>query len=76
MVRRDRRGPDGRGPMTGRGLGQCAGNNRTGDEADVAPTGRCGRFGRRFSRGPGRGQGRGEGFGHRHGNFSQGPTED
>ena len=27
MARRDKRGPEGKGPMTGRGLGYCAGSD-------------------------------------------------
>ena len=51
--------------MTGRGLGNCAGNDRTGYEADAGPAGKGGGFGRRFGRGAGRGNGRkfGNGFG-------------
>lgn len=64
MAGRDKRGPDGRGPMTGRGLGYCAGNDQPGYEADGAPAGRGGGFGRRFGRGAGRGNGRGRGFGN------------
>ena len=47
----DRTGPLGRGPMTGRALGYCAGNNRPG----YANPG----FGRGWGRGWGRGFGRG-----------------
>ncbi len=64
MAGRDGSGPDGRGPMTGRGLGYCAGNDRPGYEADAAPAGRGGGFGLRFGRGAGRGYGRGRGFGN------------
>ena len=74
MVGRDKRGPSGRGPMTGRGLGYCAGNNRSGNETDAEPTGRGGWFGRRFGRGTGQGYGRGEGFGQGYGNITRGPV--
>ncbi|BBB31831.1 conserved hypothetical protein [Thermotomaculum hydrothermale] len=50
----DGTGPLGQGPMTGRGLGYCAGNN--------AP-GRFGGFGRGFGYGRGWGRGFGRGFG-------------
>ncbi len=60
----DKRGPDERGPMTGRGLGYCAGNDRPGYATAEAPAGRGGGFGRRFGRGAGRGYGRGRGFGN------------
>lgn len=57
MAGGDRRGPDGRGPMTGRGLGYCAGNDRSGHQVDALPPGRG------LGRGAGRGYGRGRGFG-------------
>lgn len=70
MPRGDRRGPEGRGPVTGRGLGYCTGNDQPGFAAEKAPQGAgrafrngAGRgpgFGR--ARGAGRGQGRGLGF--------------
>ncbi len=46
MPRGDARGPEGRGPLTGRGLGPCAGHERPG-------------FAVRGSGGVGRGRGRG-----------------
>jgi hypothetical protein len=56
MPRGDRTGPQGMGPLTGRGRGICGGGDRQG-------------FGRGFRRGPGRGFGRvmnpGEGLGPR-----------
>lgn len=52
----DRKGPDGRGPMTGRGLGYCAGYDHPGYVADALP------YGRGYGRGGGRGFGRGRGF--------------
>ena len=52
----DRTGPEARGPMTGRALGYCAGNNNPGFTKDV-PRGRG--YGRGFGRGFG---GRGRGF--------------
>lgn len=48
MPARDKRGPLGDGPMTGRGLGQCGSNNRVGSD-----------YGRGFA---GRGAGRGRNF--------------
>lgn len=60
----DRRGPDGNGPMTGRRMGLCVGNDEPGfDDGQRAGRG----FGRGagMGRGPGRRQGRGWGFGGR-----------
>ena len=37
MPRGDRRGPDGMGPMTGRGQGNCAGADAPGFTNDEAP---------------------------------------
>ena len=56
-------GPLGDGPMTGRRLGFCAGNDRPG--FDTTP----GNFGYGYGRGFGRGYGRGGrmGYGFRHG---------
>ena len=62
MPFRDRTGPEGRGPMTGRGSGYCGETNR--EEKIVAPVWSFGR-GRGAGRGFGRGQGgwgRGRGF--------------
>jgi len=50
----DRTGPEGQGPMTGRGLGRCNPDNEFNEEDDI-------RFGRGWGRG--RGLGRGRGFG-------------
>ena len=68
MPRGDRTGPRGMGPMTGRRLGFCAGNDRIGD----AVTGNYGYgFGRGYRRGfAGRGQ-MGFGFGHGYGRFRE-----
>lgn len=63
MPRGDRRGPEGAGPMTGRGLGFCAGNDRPGFAANAAPQG----FYRGFRGGAGRGPGRGMGYGRGYG---------
>ena len=57
----DRTGPEGRGPMTGRALGYCAGYNSPGFTRGI-PRGRGFGFGRGFGRGWGRGFGRGRGF--------------
>ncbi len=55
----DRTGPEGRGPMTGRRLGYCSGN----DNAGFNFPGGFGRGrGRGFGRGFGRGLGRGYGY--------------
>lgn len=59
MPRGDRRGPEGRGPMTGRGLGYCAGNDQPGFAADAAPQGAGRGFRNGAGRGPGFGRGRG-----------------
>jgi hypothetical protein len=63
MPRGDRRGPEGAGPMTGRGLGYCVGNDRPGFAANAAPQG----FNRSFRGGAGRGPGRGMGYGRGYG---------
>ncbi len=59
MPRGDRRGPDGAGPMTGRSLGYCAGNDKPGFTANAAPQ----RAGRGFRNGSGCGPGFGRGSG-------------
>ena len=71
MPRGDKRGPNGMGPMTGRGLGYCAGYDAPGFVSDAPPRGGAGYgrgygFGRRggMGSGPGFGFGRGRGFGH------------
>lgn len=53
----DRTGPMGRGPMTGRGLGLCAGNSNPG-YANPSGSG----YGRGFGFGRGRGRGFGRGY--------------
>ncbi len=60
----DRTGPNGRGPMTGRQAGYCAGNTSPGY---ANPVGGRGFYGRDpgFGRGSGRGFGRGFGRGSR-----------
>ncbi len=58
----DKTGPQGKGPMTGRGLGYCAGHN-PGDEDNRPSFGRGYGRGRRRRRGCGRGLGRGMGRG-------------
>ena len=62
----NRRGPENRGPMTGRGLGYCAGYDAPGWTADAPPRGGGG-LGRGYGRGYGRGFGRGGGWGRRWG---------
>ncbi|MFH0759595.1 MAG: DUF5320 domain-containing protein [Bacteroidota bacterium] len=56
----DRTGPSGEGPITGRGLGYCRGNDDPGISSSPWNPGRG--FGRGFQRGPGFGRGRGRGF--------------
>lgn len=63
MPRGDRRGPAGKGAMTGRALGFCAGNDRLGYAVDSARQG----VGRGFRNGVGRGRGFRCGRGMRHG---------
>ena len=59
MPRGNRTGPRGDGPMTGRGAGYCAGNDRPG----FASSAFGGGFGRGFGQGRGMAYGRGRGFG-------------
>jgi len=66
----DRTGPDGMGPMTGRGLGYCAGYSSPGFTRGV-PRGGAG-YGRGYGFGRGYGYGRGGGFGYGRG-FYQNP---
>lgn len=63
MPRGDRTGRDGLGPMTGRGLGYCAGFDSPGYMQGGAPFG----AGRGWFAGRGRGFGRGLGLGYRFG---------
>ena len=58
MPRGDRTGPMGSGPMTGRGMGYCAGNPGPGFMVPGPGLG----FGRGFGMGRGRGLGRGRGW--------------
>ena len=62
----DGTGPEGRGPLTGRGMGYCAVPT---DEYEKIPKRRYGygRRRRRRMRGRGRGFGHGYGWRHRHG---------
>lgn len=62
MPRGDRRGPDGRGPMTGRALGFCAGYNQPGYTSNAPAMGYGRGMGRGFRGGRGRGAGRDFGF--------------
>ena len=70
MPRGDRTGPEGKGPRTGRGAGDCSGN----EDPNIANEGSRRGFGFGFGfgggrglggRGQGRGQGRGRGRGFR-----------
>jgi len=63
MPRGDRTGPHGEGPMTGRRLGYCAGNDQS--EFNSTP----GNFGRGYGRRHGWGSQMGYGFRHGHGRF-------
>ncbi len=60
MPRGDRRGPEGLGPRTGRGLGYCNGYDTPGFTKGT-PRGGAG-FGGGFGRGRGMGYGRGNGW--------------
>jgi hypothetical protein len=62
MARGDRRGPEGRGPMTGKGAGFCSGNNAPGF-MNRAHRGGMGYGMSLGSRGMGMGRGMGRGFG-------------
>ncbi len=62
MPRGDRTGPEGKGPMTGRGAGNCSRNEEPGVENDSPRRGVGFGFGFGGGRGlGGRGQGRGQG---------------
>lgn len=58
----DRTGPQGMGPMTGRGAGLCAGNTAPGYAGNAGFGRGCGRGRDGAGRGMGRGMGRGFGF--------------
>ncbi len=62
MARGDRRGPEGRGPMTGRGAGYCSGSSVPGF-MNKAPRWEQGLGMGRGNRGIGMGRGMGRGFG-------------
>ncbi len=64
MPRGDRRGPEGMGPMTGRGLGYCNNYSTPGFTKGV-PRGGAGFAGFGYGRGHGRGMGGGCGRGYR-----------
>jgi len=61
----DRTGPNANGPMTGKRLGFCTGNERPGFEMTAG--GFAHRYGRGYNRGYGRGFGYGRGMGYRYG---------
>ncbi|RLD08216.1 MAG: hypothetical protein DRI44_10080 [Chlamydiae bacterium] len=63
MPRGDRTGPDGMGPMTGRGLGYCSGYDSPGYTKGT-PRGGAGYGGRFFGNGGGYGRGFGRGVGY------------
>ncbi len=58
MPRGDRKGPEGRGPMTGRAMGFCAGYNQPGFTNNAPAMGYGRGMGRGFRGGFGRGAGR------------------
>jgi len=67
MPQQDRTGPQGKGPMTGRKQGRCAGK-KTGEVDQATPTPRRGlgsRLGLRKRKGKGSGSGRGMARGKR-----------
>ncbi|MCK5822907.1 MAG: DUF5320 domain-containing protein [Bacteroidales bacterium] len=64
MPRGDRTGPAGNGPMTGRQMGYCAGNDQAGYTSGFGGFARGLRRGFGFRRGPGFGRGFGRGFGY------------
>ena len=69
MPRGDRRGPNGMGPMTGRGAGFCSGNNAPG----YTNNGVAGGYGRGFGgrqMGAGYGRGFGRGYGQGFGPYN------
>jgi len=68
MPQGDRTGPQGQGPMTGRGMGECG--SKGGNSAQQGQGGmRTGRGqGQGAGRGAGRGQGKGKGAGQSRGN--------
>lgn len=63
MPRGDGTGPEGRGPLTGRQMGYCAGNDQPGFTAQGGGFRRMFGGGGWFGRGRGRGMGRGMGRG-------------
>ena len=66
MPRGDGTGPLGRGPMTGKGMGPCAGNRNAEPESQSGLFSRFGNMFNRFGssdRGQGRGRGSGQGRG-------------
>lgn len=75
-MRGDKKGPENRGPKTGRGLGFCNGNDRPGYESNEAPQGMRRGGGPGFGRGArgGFGRGAGRGFGRGYG-WSMGPVD-
>ncbi len=68
MANRNQRGPQEMGPMTGRGMGRCGGQNNTETQTE---TGR-GRGGRGMGKGRGQGGGMGNGQGQGRGQGGQG----
>ncbi len=69
MPRGNRMGPDGFGPMTGRGAGYCAGFSAPGYANPMPGRGFGMGAGRGFGRGAGMGFGRGAGRGFRRGGY-------
>ena len=70
MPRGDRTGPFGEGPMTGRRMGYCTGNDHPGFDSPRSNWGRG--YGRRFHGSKGFGRGAGYGFMHGFENYYHG----
>ena len=69
MPRGDRMGPSGDGPKSGRGMGNCTGNEHPGYMNSFSNRG--GGYGRRFHVGPAYGRGGGFGFRGGYNNYYQ-----
>ncbi len=63
MPKGDRKGPEGKGPKTGRGLGYCAGNDKPGNESDQPRQGMARGLRNGQGNGPKDGRGRSQGAG-------------
>ena len=74
MPRGDRSGPSGEGPTTGRGMGNCAGNDHPGYMNSFSNWGRGSE--REFRGGPGYSRGAGFGFRGGYGSYKPGNISD